>query len=91
MSQWKTMDSAPLDGTVVDLWCKPPHLTGKRYGGGLGKKVGRVNSGLRETGFFWCSTHKCWRKASDTHYVHQADQPAFWMPAEPPPGEWGQL
>jgi hypothetical protein len=87
---WQTLDSAPMDGTDVDLWCLDPRVTEARYMGGLGRPVLRRNRGRRFVEYYWCDTHKCWRSRKNSHFIDSPDRyggyiPMFWMPvpAEP--------
>lgn len=82
MNDWKPIESAPKDGTVIDLWCRrswdPPLRD------------------VRCTDVYWCTTHKCWRTVGNEHYVERTFQPPLspidrhiipthWMPLPSPP------
>lgn len=54
---WQPIETAPKDGTEVDLWVRSSD------------DPRRGNQ--RMTGYIWCGTHKCWRKAEDTHFVNR--------------------
>jgi hypothetical protein len=51
---WSSIDSAPLDGTTVDLWCERSWEPGAFE---------------RSTDMYWCTTHECWRQRGHEHYV----------------------
>lgn len=75
LKEWQPIETAPKDGTVVDLWVRrnwePPKAE------------------VRFAEWFWCTTHKCWRKADELHWVHSTDKdnvtPLYWMPIPEPP------
>ena len=85
------MDTAPRDGSEVDLWAwnKKLYGTDARVRGGLGKRINRRTMGWRLTGYHFCQTHKCWRRTEDYHYVNKPNDEyfdiAFWMPAPSQP------
>lgn len=78
---WQPIHAAPMDGTVVDLWCRrswnPPEPFERR------------------AGVYWCTVHKRWRTTGNSHYVEETfvDQgygshhliPTHWMPTPEPP------
>lgn len=75
---WRSIESAPLDGTLLDLWGATP-LSGTTYEF-RGETHTRA-SGARRTDIVWDIWHKCWRVACDPHYVHRLDPfvPTHWM------------
>lgn len=84
-SDWLPIETAPWDGTVVDLWVTNERLDGARIASGLGRPVRRRLRGLRECGFFF--DRDCWRSDADRHYVHKPrGEPTHWMPVPGEPG-----
>lgn len=80
--QWQPIDTAPKDGTVVDLWCK--------------RSWNPPTSHVRETGKYYCTTHNLWRTEGETHYVeatfapdacHRHLIPTHWVPLPASPTE----
>ena len=81
--EWRTIESAPRDGTVIDVWChrswNPPQTHERR------------------TSVYWCRTHVCWQaQPGEYHYVettfrrveHDGDRwptPPTGMPLPSPP------
>lgn len=72
---WRDMESAPRDGTKIDLWVKP-------HDAEANGNVGRITDAWFEGGE--------WRRvlAGWTHYVSSCGEPIGWMPihAAPLPG-----
>jgi hypothetical protein len=80
---WRPIETAALDGTTLDLWGVTP-LSGTTY-----ESFGRTYArpvGERRTDIKWCTVHKCWRVAKDTHFVHELYNftPTHWMPLRGP-------
>lgn len=80
--QWQPIESAPKDGTPVDLWCK--------------RSWNPPQTHQRSTDMYWCTTMKCWRKLKNLHFVdHMWNPPkskyenrlipTHWMPLPEPP------
>jgi len=71
--KWLPIESAPRDGTYVDLWmCGPNNSKGARvtdcwFGGGWLKDYGR--------------------DGEDTPEIMVGDKPTHWMPLPEPPSE----
>lgn len=55
MNGWRTIESAPTTGEVIDLWCR-------RSWEAPVQSVRHVNA-------YYCRTHKCWRTVGNEHYV----------------------
>lgn len=81
MSTWQPIHTAPMDGTVVDLWCRRSHMPPEEF--------------ERATDVYWDKWHKCWRTKGNEHYVEWRFRdsgygshhliPTHWMPIPEPP------
>jgi hypothetical protein len=52
---WRTIDTAPMTGETVDLWCRRSWDAPVQF--------------VRKVDAYWCRTHKCWRTRGHEHYV----------------------
>lgn len=75
VSEWQSIETAPKDGTPVDLWCRRnwnPPVTHER----------RVDC-------YWCNTHGRWRTQDKLHFVEETFvqylTPTHWMRPPAPP------
>lgn len=69
MSEWKTIDSAPKDGTIIDLWSvKNGRIIGASYSTG----------GEGFYAYFFNSTFETWDQDKVKDATH-------WMPQPEPP------
>ena len=53
MSEWRTIDSAPKDGTVIDLWIEGPHSMVDFYAVTAKKVKGKPLRHGRATDYRW--------------------------------------
>lgn len=58
---WQPIDTAPLDGETVDLFCLRSWQPPRRY--------------ERKTDVYWDRGHKCWRTEGVLHYVESIFKP----------------
>lgn len=68
-SGWQPIETAPKDGTEIDLWVG--------FGGG--------SDGIRYPGYEWSERWNCWRSTVEDHFFDTEVQPTHWMPVMPPP------
>ena len=79
---WIPIETAPRDGTKVDLWCK--------------RSWNPPQTHERSTDMYWCMVHNCWRQAGHEHYVDDMWKhrdgyaaryliPELWRPLDLPP------
>lgn len=73
---WRPIETAPKDGTEIDVWC-----ASDAEGDDGGYRIARV---------WWCCVDRCWRSYSDER-MQWAHQPTHWMPlpASPAPDKEG--
>lgn len=70
---WQPIESAPIDGTIVDLWCRSPGING----GGFGRipdcwcSVGKWYRYDEQHGDDMCRT----RVHNATHWMSRPDEP----------------
>lgn len=83
LAGWEGMDSAPKDGTMVDLWVDDGRHTNAYWG--------RPHHTCGEAGRYCdcCPSYDAWVCADLNHYLTgeegYADDPTHWMPLPPPP------
>ena len=78
--QWKPIETAPKDGTVIDLWCIRTHDLGEK-------------TSVRKCDVSWGSmsdwtggVHQGWRGISELYATNEA---THWMPLPAAPGVQG--
>lgn len=78
---WQTIDTAPKDGTEIDLWCVTYELTDRQYGTVL--KVGRRFPDAR----FKAETYDDWISTDGEMIQARGYRPTHWMLSPKPPGD----
>lgn len=76
---WMPIETAPKDGTPVDLWCK--------------RSWSPPETHERSADMYWCTTHNRWRWRDHPHFVDEFWTPSSerhliptrWMPIPVPP------
>jgi len=71
---WRDIESAPKDGTEMDVWCKSA-LDGD-------------DGGYRTPNAWWCRSDMKWRRYGDER-IAWAHSPTHWQPLPPPPADRG--
>jgi hypothetical protein len=69
MDEWLGIETAPMDGTIIDVWCPEDTPEG----------------GYRVADSYWSTVDKIWRRiggADETTWMHQ---PTHWMLPPAPP------
>lgn len=73
MMEWQPIETAPKDGTFIDVWCSGLHNP----------------AGARETDAYWDGTQwmcKMFERGGPfTVGFYVTDKPTHWMPLPPPP------
>ena len=81
MSEWLPIESAPQDGTVVDLWCVRYELKSPRY-------PNVVETGSRVANCYWRSDVNGWHAklpgTKEQHIVEIGSRAVYWMPLPEP-------
>jgi len=79
MGEWRTIDSAPKDGSEIDFWAHS--LTDRRHGH------------ARLCGYVWDSTYQCFRTKTDLHFINKPEHVKLthWMPAAQQPAEFADV
>jgi hypothetical protein len=86
MSEWRTIESAPINGTSVLLWLDPPLMTGDALGysvpGKLRIVVGWASDTYREEVEWNCGFMDEGTADTDGHSI------PFMISVKPKPGDW---
>src|SRR5712691_13347356 len=70
-SQWQDIESAPKDGTELDLWCV---------------NISRgSNRAMRFPAMFWDQENRCWEDCHSYIILEPKWRPTHWMPPPTPP------
>lgn len=69
MPEWFPIDSAPKDGTTVDVWC--PEET--------------EEGGYRVADAYWSTVLHKWQRVGGADGRTWAHTPTYWMPLQSPP------
>lgn len=79
---WLPIDTAPRDGTLIDIWCRRSWDPPEGY--------------ERRVDVYWDNAHDCWRTLDNTHFIEQIFKPSqsahdrrlipmYWRPLPKPP------
>jgi hypothetical protein len=69
VSEWQPIETAPRDGTNMDVWCPEDTEEG----------------GYRVADAYWSTPLQKWQKVGAANGVTWAHEPTRWMPLPEPP------